>query len=80
MLRPAAVPMRLIDPDEEDVPEDIEADELMRLLGPKRMVGPRFRWRRSKWMKNCPVALHEGNILPGKPEFAVRYLFPMILY
>jgi hypothetical protein len=28
------VPIRLIDPDEEDVPEDIEADELMRLLGP----------------------------------------------
>jgi hypothetical protein len=25
-------------------------------------------------MKNCPVALHEGNILPGKPEFAVRYI------
>ena len=73
VLRPAAVPIRLLDPQEDDeIPEDIDTDDLMRQLGPKRFVAPRFRWRRSRWLRNCPVALHEGDIVPGKPEFAVR--------
>ena len=72
VLRPAAVPIRLQDPEDEDIPEDIDTDELMRTLAPKEMVAPRFRWRRSRWLRNCPVALAEGNLTPGKPEFAVR--------
>jgi adenylate/nucleoside-diphosphate kinase len=44
----------------------------MRSLAPKMMVAPRYRWKRSRWMRSCPVALHEGNVMPGKPEFAVR--------
>lgn len=72
VLRPAAVPIRLQDPEDEEIPEEIETDELMRSLAPKQMVAPRFRWRRSRWLRNCPVALYEGDITPGKPEFAVR--------
>jgi len=72
VLRPAAVPMRLHDPEEEEIPEEIDTDELMRSLAPKQMVAPRYRWRRSKWLRNCPVALHEGNIVAGKPDMAVR--------
>lgn len=74
VLRPAAVPIRLQDPEDEEIPEEIETDELMRSLAPKQMVAPRFRWRRSRWLRNCPVALYEGDITPGKPEFAVRYV------
>ncbi|CAH1800212.1 unnamed protein product, partial [Owenia fusiformis] len=78
VLRPAAVPTRLMnDPEEEELPEEIDTDELMRTLGAKEMVAPRFRWRRSKWLRNCPVALHEGNMIPGKPEFAVSFLDKM---
>ena len=72
VLRPAAVPIRLQDPDDDDIPEDVDTDELMRSLGPKEMVAPRYRWRRSRWLRYCPVALSEGNLLLGKPEFAVR--------
>ena len=72
VLRYAAVPLRLHDPEEEEIPEDIDTDELMRSLAPKQMVAPRFRWRRSKWLRNCPVALQEGSIIPGKPDLAVR--------
>lgn len=73
VLHRAAVPLRLADPEDEEINEDTETDDLMRQLGPKRMVAPRYRWRRSKWLRNCPVALADGNLLQGKPEFAVRY-------
>ncbi|KAK7500075.1 hypothetical protein BaRGS_00008622, partial [Batillaria attramentaria] len=74
VIRPAACPLRLQDAEEEEIPEEIETDELMRTLAPKLMVAPRFRWRRSRWLRLCPVALHEGNKVPGKPEFAVSFL------
>lgn len=72
MLRPAAVPIRLQDPEEEDVPEEVDTEELFRSSAAKSMVAPRFRWRRSRWQRFCPVALHDGNLVQGKPEFAVR--------
>ena len=64
--------MRLQDGEEEELPDDVETEELMRVLGPKRYVAPRYRWRRSRWLRYCPVALAEGSLIPGKPEFAVR--------
>lgn len=72
VIRPAAVPIRLHDSEEEEIPEEVETDELMRSLAPKQMVAPRFRWRRSRWLRYCPVALYDGNKVLGKPEFAVR--------
>ena len=72
VLRPAAVPISLQDAEEEDIPDEIDTDELMRSLGPKKFVGPRYRWRRSKWLRYCPVALAEGNLMQGKVEYAVR--------
>ena len=74
VLRPAAVPQRLQDMEDEELPEDMDTDELMRTIAPKQMVAPRYRWRRSRWLRNCPVALAEGNIVAGKPENAVRYV------
>ena len=74
VLRPAAVPIRLNDGEEEDMPDDIETDELMRTLAPRKMVAPRYRWRRSRWLRYCPVSMAEGNLVQGKPEFAVRWV------
>ena len=73
VLRPAATVQRLIDNEEDDVNDDIETDELMRSMAPKNMVAPRYRWRRSRWLRYCPVALSEGNLVQGKAEFTVRY-------
>ena len=73
VLRPAAVPIRLLDGEnEEELPEDIDTEEMMRALSGKKKVAPRYRWRRSRWLRNCPVSLAEGNFFPGKPEYAVR--------
>ncbi|XP_072178424.1 adenylate kinase 9-like isoform X1 [Diadema setosum] len=74
ILRRAAVPIRLQNAEEEDIPEDVETEELMRTLGGTNMVAPRYRWRRSKWARACPVELQKGNVVSGKPEFAVGFL------
>ncbi|XP_077409567.1 adenylate kinase 9 isoform X2 [Vanacampus margaritifer] len=37
------------------------------------MLVPGFRWRRSRWGRSCPVALKEGRLVPGKPEFSVGF-------
>ena len=72
VLRPAAIASRLLDMEDDEIPEDIDTDELMRTIAPKRMVAPRYRWRRSRWLRYCPVSLAEGSLSMGKPEFAVR--------
>ncbi|NWY11829.1 KAD9 kinase, partial [Aphelocoma coerulescens] len=52
-------------------------DELFRALSSYKLIAPRFRWRRSRWGQVCPVALKEGDIVMGNPEFAVSFLGKM---
>ncbi|NXO06420.1 KAD9 kinase, partial [Oriolus oriolus] len=52
-------------------------DELLRALSSYKLIAPRYRWRRSRWGQVCPVALKEGDIVMGKPEFAVSFLGKM---
>ncbi|NWY74748.1 KAD9 kinase, partial [Erithacus rubecula] len=54
-----------------------EQDELFRALSSCKLIAPRYRWRRSRWGQVCPVALKEGEILMGNPEFAVSFLGKM---
>ncbi|NWT93513.1 KAD9 kinase, partial [Urocynchramus pylzowi] len=49
-------------------------DELFRALSSYKLIAPRYRWRRSRWGQVCPVALKEGDIVMGNPEFAVSFL------
>ena len=72
VLRPAAVPIRLLDGEEEEIPEEVDTDDLLRQLSSKKTVSSKYRWRRSRWLRQCPVSLAEGNVAQGKPEFAVR--------
>lgn len=51
--------------------EDLETDELMRTLASKFAPSAQHRWRRSRWLRTCPVALADGDIIPGKTEFTV---------
>ncbi|XP_075253347.1 adenylate kinase 9-like [Convolutriloba macropyga] len=76
-FRPAIVPMRLHGSEEEELPEDMDTDELFRQMAPVNHPGPRWRWRRSQWGRFCPVSLREGNILWGKPDFGVSFLDKM---
>ncbi|NWT83386.1 KAD9 kinase, partial [Lanius ludovicianus] len=52
-------------------------DELFRALSSYKLIAPRYRWRRSRWGQVCPVALKEGDIVIGNPEFAVSFLGKM---
>uniref|UniRef100_A0A8D0GJC1 Adenylate kinase 9 n=1 Tax=Sphenodon punctatus TaxID=8508 RepID=A0A8D0GJC1_SPHPU len=52
----------------------LEKDELFRTLASYKLVAPRYRWRRSRWGRACPVALKEGNIVMGLPDLAVSFL------
>ncbi|NWQ66188.1 KAD9 kinase, partial [Neopipo cinnamomea] len=52
-------------------------DEFFRVLSSYNLIAPRYRWRRSRWGQACPVALKEGDIVMGNPDFAVSFLGKM---
>lgn len=74
-LYPSVAPMRFFATpgaeEEETVPEDMDTDELFQTLATKKMPGPRCRWQRSRWQRFCPVALYQGILAYGKPEFTL---------
>ncbi|XP_037541400.1 adenylate kinase 9 [Nematolebias whitei] len=72
-LKHVSVPVLLHHPDDEELPENIDMDDLLRIMSSSRTVAPGFRWRRSRWGHTCPVALKEGKIIPGKAEFSVGF-------
>ncbi|XP_063245853.1 adenylate kinase 9 isoform X2 [Prinia subflava] len=65
--------------EEEDTLEGKQNDELFRALSSYKLIAPRYRWRRSRWGQVCPVALKEGDIVMGNPEFAVSFLGKMYI-
>ena len=60
------------DEDSEEISRDADTDDLLRSLAAAELIAPRFRWRRSRWGRLCPVELYDGNIVPGQPPYAVR--------
>ncbi|XP_053828617.1 adenylate kinase 9 isoform X1 [Vidua macroura] len=73
----AAPVIRLQSEQEEETLEGKQNDELFRALSSYKLIAPRYRWRRSRWGQVCPVALKEGDIVMGNPEFAVSFLGKM---
>ena len=37
----------------------------------KQNLWPKFRWKRSRWGRYCPVELASGNLVHGNIEFSV---------
>ncbi|XP_050927825.1 LOW QUALITY PROTEIN: adenylate kinase 9 [Lates calcarifer] len=72
-IKRVSIPILLHQTDDEELPEDIDTEELLRMKSSSRVVAPRFRWRRSRWGQTCPVALREGQVIPGKPELSVGF-------
>ncbi|KAH0622209.1 hypothetical protein JD844_024317 [Phrynosoma platyrhinos] len=64
---------------EEEMLDGLENDELFRVLAAYKLVAPRYRWRRSRWGRACPVALKGGEIVMGSSDFAVSFLGKMYL-
>lgn len=80
LLARAVVPQRLQGgEDQEEIPEDMDTEDMLRSLAVSEMIAPGFRWRRSRWSRLCPVALYEGECISGNPEFAVSFLDKMYL-
>ncbi|KAF4082451.1 hypothetical protein AMELA_G00151420 [Ameiurus melas] len=73
-VRRAAVPMRLLNTDEVEPPDEMDTEELLNMLSSRKTIAPGFPWRRSRWGCTCPVALKDGKMINGKPEFSVSFL------
>ncbi|XP_053340030.1 adenylate kinase 9 [Clarias gariepinus] len=73
-VRRAAVPMRLVNTDEEELPKDMDVEEQLNMLSYRKTIAPGFRWQRSHWGCTCPVAFKEGRMIKGNPEFSVSFL------
>ena len=72
-LSRALTTLRLQGEDSEEISNDADTDDILRSLAATEMVAPRFRWRRSRWGRLCPVELYNGSIVNGSPQYAVRY-------
>ncbi|XP_070589434.1 adenylate kinase 9 isoform X2 [Erythrolamprus reginae] len=64
---------------DEEMLDGLENGELFRVLASYKLVGPRYRWHRSKWGRACPVALKDGDIIMGSADNAVSFLGKMYL-
>ncbi|KAG1963767.1 adenylate kinase 9 [Pimephales promelas] len=73
-VRCPAVPVRLMPTEDPELADQMDMEELFRTLSTCRNVAPGFHWRRSRWSCNCPVALKEGRVVKGRPEFAVGFM------
>lgn len=65
---------------EPEAVEELETEELMRSMASKLSPATRFRWRRSRWLRYCPVALADGKLVPGKAEFTASYVSPPLFF
>uniref|UniRef100_A0A8C1UAR6 Adenylate kinase 9 n=1 Tax=Cyprinus carpio TaxID=7962 RepID=A0A8C1UAR6_CYPCA len=73
-VRCPAVPVHIMPPEEAELADQMDTEELFRTLSTCRNVAPGFHWRMSRWSGNCPVVLKEGRIVKGRPEFAVGFM------
>ncbi|XP_069462762.1 adenylate kinase 9 isoform X2 [Ambystoma mexicanum] len=78
-VRKGAPVIKLQSTDEDEVQDIEDNDELFRTLASVQLVAPRYRWRRSRWGRGCPVALKEGSIKMGVTEFSVSFLDKMYI-
>ncbi|XP_031726212.1 adenylate kinase 9 isoform X2 [Anarrhichthys ocellatus] len=72
-IKRVSIPVLLHQTDDEELPEDIDTEDLVGIMSSSRTAAPGFRWRRSRWSRTCPVALKEGKVIPGMPEFCVGF-------
>ncbi|KAM6280202.1 adenylate kinase 9 [Porphyrio hochstetteri] len=72
-------PITRLQSQQEEMLEELENDELFRVLSTYKLIAHRYRWRRSRWGRACPVALKEGDIVMGNPTLAVSFLGKMYL-
>ncbi|XP_063757950.1 adenylate kinase 9 [Eleginops maclovinus] len=72
-IKHVSIPVLLHQADDEELSEEVDTEDLLRIMSSTRTVAPGFRWRRSRWGRTCPVALSEGKVILGKPELCVGF-------
>jgi hypothetical protein len=54
--------------------DEMETEELMLSLAGSNALASKFKWQRSRWLRLDPVALKQGNRVPGRQDLAVQYV------
>ncbi|XP_035472613.2 adenylate kinase 9 isoform X1 [Scophthalmus maximus] len=72
-IKRVSIPILLYQADDDELPEDVDTEDLLRIMSSAKVVAPGFRWRRSRWGRTCPVALKEGQVIPGKSKLSVGF-------
>lgn len=54
--------------------DEMETDELMLSLAGSNAPSNKYKWHRSRWLRLDPVALKQGNRVPGRQDLAVQYV------
>ncbi|KAL3052487.1 hypothetical protein OYC64_005101 [Pagothenia borchgrevinki] len=72
-IKNVSIPVLLHQADDEEIPEEVDTEDLFRMMSSTQTVAPGFRWRRSRWGQTCPVALSEGKVILGKPDLCVGF-------
>lgn len=52
------------------VGETVETEEMMQTVTNLKKLSSKYKWKRSRWLRYCPVALKNGSIVEGRPEFS----------
>ncbi len=52
----------------------METEELMLSLAGSNAPSNKYKWQRSRWLRLDPVALKQGNRVPGRQDLAVQYV------
>jgi hypothetical protein len=52
----------------------METEELMLSLTSSNAISNKYKWQRSRWLRLDPVALKQGNRVPGRQDLAVQYV------
>ncbi len=54
--------------------DEMETEDLMLSLTGSNAISNRYKWQRSRWLRLDPVALKQGNRVPGRQDLAVQYV------
>jgi adenylate/nucleoside-diphosphate kinase len=57
----------------------METEELMLSLTGTNALSNKYKWQRSRWLRLDPVALKQGNRVPGRQDLAVQYVYIFII-
>ncbi|KAM9354982.1 adenylate kinase 9 [Pholidichthys leucotaenia] len=72
-VKPVSIPVCLNEFDDKELPDELDTVDIFRIMSSTRTVAPGFRWRRSRWGGTCPVALKEGEVIPGNANFCIGF-------